>query len=330
MKQFTSPECLNQPPQIYAQTNAKLASMNLTNISNQKLGSKMFPAQLQRNMDTGGPDFMDSTTVTHSSLMAEPLRMNPQDLKCVIQHLVLENFKLKACPFTIQHNHKSCPFYHNSKDKKRPGNFYSADLCEYAEREESCPNGDLCQKSHNRVEQLYRPDKYKTKFCSFYPNYLDKCEYGIFCSFAHHENDILVELIHNLVYDDDFFMFKYKTVWCPFNLTQHDKSLCVYAHNWQDYRRSPHVYHYEPIPCPNWKSNDFVINYNEGCSNHFSCTKCHGWKEHEFHPLNYKIKLCPAGKNCTKGRDCSYYHNEIDKRFFILFILYLFFVCMCA
>ena len=134
--------------------------------------------------------------------------------------------------------------YNNSKDKNRPVSFYSAEICEFAEREENCPNGDLCQKSHNRVEQLYRADKYKTKFCSFYPNYLEKCEYGIFCSFAHNENDILVELIHNLVYDDDFFMFKYKTVWCPFNLTQHDKSLCVYAHNWQYYRRSPHIYHY--------------------------------------------------------------------------------------
>ena len=268
---------------------------------------------------------MDSTTVTHSSLLTEPLRQSAQDMKSVIQHLVLENFKLKACSFNIQHNHKSCPFYHNCKDKKRPGNFYTADICEYAEREETCPNGDLCQKSHNRVEQLYRADKYKTKFCSFYPNYLEKCEYGVFCSFAHNENDILVELIHNLVYDDDFFMFKYKTVWCPFNLTQHDKSLCVYAHNWQDYRRSPHLFHYEPNPCPNWKSNDFVINYNEGCNNHFSCTKCHGWKEHEFHPLNYKIKLCPAGRNCTKGRDCSYYHNEVDRRFIIFQINFFIF-----
>jgi hypothetical protein len=49
------------------------------------------------------------------------------------------------------------------------------------------------------------------------------CEYGKFCSFAHSEEDISIELIHNLEYDDDFFMFYYKTVWCPYNLTQHDK-----------------------------------------------------------------------------------------------------------
>ena len=86
--------------------------------------------------------------------------------------------------------------------------------------------------AHNRVEQLYRPEKYKKKFCSKYPDNLDKCEYGDFCSFAHSEEDILIDLIHNYPYDEDFFMFVFKTEWCPFNLTKHDKSQCVYAHNW--------------------------------------------------------------------------------------------------
>ena len=78
-----------------------------------------------------------------------------------------------------------------------------------------------------------------------YPNNLKNCEYETFCSFAHSENDIVIELIHNLEYDDDFYMFYFKSVWCPFNLTQHDKALCVYAHNWQDYRRKPNIYIYE-------------------------------------------------------------------------------------
>lgn len=42
-------------------------------------------------------------------------------------------------------------------------------------------------------------------------------------------------------------MFYYKTEFCPFNLTEHDKSKCVYAHNWQDYRRKTDIYSYEPI-----------------------------------------------------------------------------------
>lgn len=42
-------------------------------------------------------------------------------------------------------------------------------------------------------------------------------------------------------------MFYYKTEFCPFNLTKHEPSKCVYAHNWQDYRRRPDQYCYEPI-----------------------------------------------------------------------------------
>ena len=42
-------------------------------------------------------------------------------------------------------------------------------------------------------------------------------------------------------------MFYYKTAFCPFNLTKHDPSKCVYAHNWQDYRRPPNMYNYQPV-----------------------------------------------------------------------------------
>jgi len=32
--------------------------------------------------------------------------------------------------------------------------------------------------AHNRVEQLYQPEKYKTKFCTYYPNNIGACDYG--------------------------------------------------------------------------------------------------------------------------------------------------------
>jgi len=254
----------------------------------------------------------DSTDVTHSSVMSEPV--NRSMYTAAPEHLDLNSFKIKPCPINTQHNHKHCPFYHNAKDRKRIGYFYSAELCEYAEKDSvSCPNGDNCMKAHNRVEQLYRPDKYKTKFCTFYPNNLEKCDYANFCSFAHNEYDIIIELIHNYEYDDDFYMFHFKTVWCPFNLTQHDKALCVYAHNWQDYRRKPNVCIYDPAPCPNWKSTDFILNYEDGCCFREKCNKCHGWKELEYHPFNFRSKPCPA-KNCAKGRDCPYFHNPYERR----------------
>lgn len=39
---------------------------------------------------------------------------------------------------------------------------------------------------------------------------------------------------------------------------------------------------------------------------------CHGWKELEYHPLNYRTKKCPLS-NCKKG-ECHYYHTEKEKR----------------
>jgi hypothetical protein len=45
------------------------------------------------------------------------------------------------------------------------------------------------------VEEFYHPDKYKAKFCSSYIDGSGECEYGDFCSFAHSESEISVELI---------------------------------------------------------------------------------------------------------------------------------------
>ena len=44
-----------------------------------------------------------------------------------------------------------------------------------------------------------------------------------------------------------------------------------------------------------------------------SCNFCHGWKELDFHPLLYKIKLCPNHLNCDK-KDCIYFHNKNEKK----------------
>lgn len=89
------------------------------------------------------------------------------------------------CNNTQSHNHKNCMHYHNAKDRKRPGNFYSETLCRFVEEGRKCPQGDECLSAHSRVEQLYRADKYKIKFCAHYPNNVKLCEYGDFCSFAH-------------------------------------------------------------------------------------------------------------------------------------------------
>ncbi|EAR97145.2 zinc finger CCCH type domain protein (macronuclear) [Tetrahymena thermophila SB210] len=242
---------------------------------------------------------------------------NNQQEEYLLEHLELSIFKIQPCPNqNIQHNHKQCQYYHGLKDRRRVGTNYSHDPCQFIDSfGANCPLGDKCPKSHNKVEQLYRPDKYKTKFCTYYPNNCKSCEYGIFCSFAHSENDINTELIHNYEYDVDFYIFYYKTVWCPFNYINHDRGMCVYAHNWQDYRRKPHSieFGYEPDGCESWNPNSFITEYEIGCPNKQNCKKCHGWKELEYHPKIYRTKPCQQ-QPCPKGKACPYYHNIQEKR----------------
>ncbi|KRX07608.1 hypothetical protein PPERSA_11157 [Pseudocohnilembus persalinus] len=232
----------------------------------------------------------------------------------LLMHLELSQFKVLKCPNQSQHKHKQCKFYHSNKDRRRPGNHYSSDLCPDLDENGTCERGDACNKSHNKVEQVYSADKYKAKFCTQYPYSIDRCEYGEYCSFAHTEQDIQIELIHNYVYDQDFYIFHYKTIWCPFNIISHDRSQCVYAHNWQDYRRKPQEINYQSVPCSDWKPGDFIKDYKDFCQNGFQCDKCHGWKELEYHPLFYKTKQCTSKEKCTKGQVCPYYHNQSEQR----------------
>lgn len=230
--------------------------------------------------------------------------------KSGLKLLELGEFKVLPCRVMQQHNHKHCGFYHSYKDKRRVSG-YSADLCPMAD---NCARGDSCPKAHNRVEQLYHPDKYKTKFCTQYPDKLDGCDYAQYCSFAHSDQEIKLPLIHHMKRDHSFYMYQFKTVWCPFIAT-HDKALCVYAHNWQDYRRNPNDSPYEAVACGRWKAGTFILSYEQGgCRDMTECKNCHGWKELEYHPGEYKTKPCAAGINCTRQPDCPYYHSPKDSR----------------
>ena len=244
---------------------------------------------------------------------------NDQNL---IKHINVKVFKKSPCRLSNNHNQKRCFYFHNLNDRVRNlkckiSRSISPKLCEIISKKSGgkCFLKENCPKSHNQVEYLYHKANYKKKFCSNYPNNLDKCEYGEFCSFAHSELEVRTELIHNYQYDYDFYIFNYKTVWCPFNLSKHEKSLCVYAHNWQDYRRKPNKVKYEGNHCKNWKNNKFINNYSDGCFNGLNCNKCHGWKELEFHPDNFKMNPCLLGDNCfKKNSGCSNYHSLREKR----------------
>jgi hypothetical protein len=84
-------------------------------------------------------------------------------------------------------------------------------------------------------------ERFKTKFCLFFDKDIDNCQFKEGCSFAHSTSDIKVRLLHFLVQyntNSKFYMIYFKTEWCPFNY-EHNKALCFYAHNFQDFRRRP-------------------------------------------------------------------------------------------
>ena len=46
-----------------------------------------------------------------------------------------------------------------------------------------------------------------------------------------------------------FYMFKYKTAWCPNKKDSHDSKSCIYAHHMRDFRRPPEYFKYSPDDC---------------------------------------------------------------------------------
>lgn len=58
----------------------------------------------------------------------------------------------------------------------------------------------------------------------------------------------------------------------------------------------------------------FVQNYAvDGCKHEYRCKNTHGWKEQEYHPLNFKIHPCRQMESCNKAH-CPYYHNDGERR----------------
>lgn len=163
--------------------------------------------------------------------------------------LDLMTFKTQPCKNQIAHNPKKCFFYHDSnmKDRRRPPTFYTSELCTKANND--CQLSENCPQAHNRVEDFYHPEKYKTKFCQTFPNRVNNCDYGDLCAFAHTESELSVDILEMMEHDADFYMFHFKTVWCPFSEKEHQRDVCVYAHNWQDFRRKPHIYLYNKDQC---------------------------------------------------------------------------------
>ena len=119
---------------------------------------------------------------------------------------------------------KRCPKYHDeSKDRRRKLGTYRSDLCPNMNKSKKkiCALGDTCTFSHNTVEKFYHPEMYKAKFCESYTSGSRVCEYGDFCAFAHTEAEISIDLVERFDRDADFYMFHFKTTWCPYQEREH-------------------------------------------------------------------------------------------------------------
>ena len=112
--------------------------------------------------------------------------------------------------------------------------------------------------------------------------FLLECEFGHLCAFAHADEELSIDMLHLMDKDIDFYLFYFKTVWCPFNddSREHIREKCEYAHNWQDFRRKPHIFDYHSkTACPRWDRSREIKVYWEGCELEYRCKSSHGWKE---------------------------------------------------
>lgn len=172
------------------------------------------------------------------------------------------------------------------------------------------------------AEREQRP-RAKRRFCTAYPD-AGACRRGATCTFAHCREEIpnLLEVDEEnqepAALTDDFFMYKYKTRWCPKGV-QHEWHTCVYAHNYQDARR-PVTIGYGARLCPYWSKKDTGAEYAQRCPLGLRCPYSHGAKEQLYHPHYFKTIVCRdlrgsgGGKACPRHTLCAFYHSRNEKR----------------
>jgi hypothetical protein len=131
-------------------------------------------------------------------------------------------------------------------------------------------------------------------------------------SVAAMSKDLALEICLNEMPKDQFYMYKYKTVYCPALNLKHDWNTCIYAHWVYDYRRPPDIYQYKPEICP-------LVAEDRGglCKDGETCKFAHSHLEKLFHPSRYKIFPCESLRKkiqCNRKEPCAFYHNNEERR----------------
>jgi hypothetical protein len=160
---------------------------------------------------------------------------------------------------------------------------------------------------------------YKRRFCCHYPD-IDQCKRGKKCAFAHSRAEFRGSLLpaeeeHEGEHSDEFYMYRYKTLWCPIGIPHHWKN-CVYGHNHLDIRRSPDI-GYGPRQCPHWYNCNDKTPYADRCPNGVRCPYTHGAKEQLYHPAYFKTAVCwdvMSDGGCPRSHFCAFHHTKEECR----------------
>ncbi|KAJ8334075.1 hypothetical protein SKAU_G00397140 [Synaphobranchus kaupii] len=107
---------------------------------------------------------------------------------------VLSHYKTELCkkPPRLCRQGYACPYYHNSKDRRRSPHKhkYRALPCPAVKHSDEwgdpskCESGEGCQYCHTRTEQQFHPEIYKSTKCNDMQQ-SGSCPRGPFCAFAH-------------------------------------------------------------------------------------------------------------------------------------------------
>lgn len=163
-------------------------------------------------------------------------------------------------------------------------------------------------------------NRHKQRFCASFPD-VSQCRRGATCAFAHSREEARTPLLSleqeqqtPSALTEDFFMFQFKTLWCPVGV-QHDWQACVYAHNYQDARRQVSI-GYGPRPCPYWAKKDPNAEYAQRCPLGLRCPFSHGAKEQLYHPQYFRTVTCRdlRAKACPRQKLCAFFHKRAERR----------------
>ncbi|XP_046887647.1 LOW QUALITY PROTEIN: RING finger protein unkempt homolog [Hypomesus transpacificus] len=147
----------------------------------------------------GGGGDSQSGQAASTALIEKILSEEPrwQDTTYVLSH-----YKTELCkkPPRLCRQGYACPYYHNSKDRRRSPHKhkYRALPCPSVKHSEEwgdpskCEGAEGCQYCHTRTEQQFHPEIYKSTKCNDM-HQCGSCPRGPFCAFAHLDKPPITE-----------------------------------------------------------------------------------------------------------------------------------------